>query len=210
LASAAAFPERVVGVVAVDLDDPGWQAQLRRDGTAPGIVGVRLFGILPSASWVREDIVQQAFAALAEVRRVAILTVFGSQLPTLLPALAQYPELPVAVDHCAFPSLVDGALAPDDPVFSLVSYQQITLKVTSHVLHQVESAGGDSSRIVARLAHAFGADRLAWGSDYPQTELEGGYRAHMALAERAAEGLDVDGRAAFFGTTTLRVFAPDA
>jgi predicted TIM-barrel fold metal-dependent hydrolase len=210
LATAAAYPERVVGVVSVDLDDPAWRAQLQRDGTAPGIVGVRLFGILPSASWVNEDAVQQAFAVLAQLRRVAILTVFGSQLPTLLPVLARYPELPVAVDHCAFPSLVGGALARDDPVFSLVSYQQVTLKVTSHLLHQVESAGGDPSLLVARLADAFGADRLAWGSDYPQTQLEGGYRAHVALAERAAGRLDVDARAAFFGTTTLRVFAREA
>ena len=53
-----------------------------------------------------------------------------------------------------------------EPLLALAEHPGLHLKVTSHVL---EGAGAAAGAFVERLVATFGAARLVWGSDYPQT-----------------------------------------
>ena len=51
----------------------------------------------------------------------------------------------------------------------------------------------------------FGADRLVWGSDYPQTH-DRPYAALVALGRDACAGLPADDRARFLGGNAVRLW----
>jgi L-fuconolactonase len=76
----------------------------------------------------------------------------------------------------------------------------VHLKVSSHLLEGVPEPGA----LVARLAGAFGAERLCWGSDYPQTSLD--YAELLARGRAGADALPEKDRDAFLGGTATRLW----
>ena len=55
--------------------------------------------------------------------------------------LAQFPGVPVVLDHCGFPDLAGGPPFPAaQPLFALAGPPRLHLKVTSHVLEAAERA----------------------------------------------------------------------
>ncbi len=62
--------------------------------------------------------------------------------------------------------------------------------------------GGDPVDLVDRLAAVFGAERLMWGSDFPQTH-DRPYPELVDLGRRACARLSAGDQAAFLGGTAL-------
>ena len=207
------------GVVAVDLDDRSrGAADVAADVAAlagrPGVCGIRLFAVAPGSAWAEGDAVasplsevgarvRAVLAAARDSGLVVVLTVFAPQLAALATVLDEFPDLVVAVDHCAFPELAGARLAPGSPLLRVRDRGQVVLKVSSHLL-EAAAAAGDPADLVSELAGAFGPERLLWGSDYPQTGDD--YGALVALAERATRNLPPPERAAFFGEGAARLF----
>jgi L-fuconolactonase len=207
------------GVVAVDLDDRSRSAsELAADvgslAARPGVCGVRLFAVAPGSAWAgAEAVASPHSAAGARVRAVlgaardtglvVVLTVFSHQLAALAGVLAGFPELVVALDHCAFPDLAGARLAPGSALLAVRDHERVVLKVSSHLLEEA-AAAGDPAELVAELADVFGPRRLLWGSDYPQTGDD--YGALLTLARRAARRLPAPGRRDFFGGMAARIF----
>jgi predicted TIM-barrel fold metal-dependent hydrolase len=77
------------------------------------------------------------------------------------------------------------------------------LKVTSHLL-RAAAPEGDPARLIDQLIQEFGADRLLWGSDYPQTSAD--YPGLLAIAETATNAMGAGERRGFFGANAARVF----
>jgi len=114
-----------------------------------------------------------------------------------------FAEVPVALDHCAFPTFSGSAVAAGDPLLDLAGLPNLFLKVSSHLLLEAER-GGDPADLVDQLAACFGADRLLWGSDYPQTA--GPYADLVDLAGRAGRRLAGPERAGFMGGNAAALF----
>lgn len=185
ISAAQAHPDRVSAVVSVDMDADGAPAEIERLGGSSGVVGVRLFAVRPGSSWVAGSAALAAFEAAAAAGLTVVLTVFSSQLPALRPVIDRSPTPPVVLDHCGFPQFADGLVADDDPVLGLAGSAHVSLKISSHVLRQ---SGEDPARLVDQLARVFGAGRLMWGSDYPQSEHES-YGQLVDLGERSLRHL---------------------
>ncbi len=195
----------LVGVPAVDVGRPGAVDEITRLGRVRGVVGIRLFAVSGDRSWVGTPTTEAVLRAADRAGLVVVLTAFGVQLEALRPALDACREASVTVDHCAFPELRRGRLRSDDPVFALRAMDNVNLKVTSLVLRAVERAGADPAALVDQLADSFGADRLLWGSDHPQTDL-GDYRHHVELARHAVRRLPRPAALGVLGSNTGRVF----
>ena len=207
------------GVAAVDLDDgsrdpSGLAAEVAALAARPGVCGVRLFAVAPGSRWAEEEAaasprsetgarVRAVLTAARDSGLVVVLTVFAPQLAALAAVLDEFPGLAVAVDHCAFPELSGPGLAPDSPLLALRDREQVALKVSSHLL-EASAAAGDPAELVGGLAAVFGAERLIWGSDYPQTGDD--YGAMLALADRATRDLSVSERGTFFGGRAVGMF----
>lgn len=206
LDATARWADRLGAVVAVDVTAPHRAEDITSLAGRQEVRGVRLFAVGGGRVPVAASHAEAALRAARRAGVVVVLTALGHQLVELVPALAAHPEVPVAVDHCAFPDCSNGRLATDDPVFSLAPLEHVALKVTSHVLTEVRGAGGDPAQVVASLAERFGTHRLLWGSDYPQTDL-GDYEAHLALARDALRPLGTTASTAVLGANAESLFA---
>lgn len=158
-------------------------AELTRLVRERGARGVRLFAI-EGAGTVDDESMWSTAAALGVP---VVVACFPDALPALCTMLARFPEVPVAVDHCAF---ADDAARLD----VLLPFRQAHLKVTPHV---VDLAGG--------LFESFGAERLLWGTDFPQTS-DRGYPELVALGRRACAHRSPPEQAAFLGGAARRLW----
>ena len=131
---------------------------------------------------------------------------FERAVATLRRALERFPEQPVVLDHAGFPDLAGGPpYSGAAELFSLArEHPNLTCKVTSHLL-EAAAEHGRASDFVDRLVAAFGADRLLWGSDWPQTH-DRPYADLVSLARDACDNLTDAERAAVLGGTALALW----
>jgi L-fuconolactonase len=133
------------------------------------------------------------------------VTILSHQLPELRAMLERFPEVSVALDHCGFPDLRGGPpYAKAEDLFGLAALPNVSLKVSGHLLKHAEAAG-DHRDLVDQLSAAFGADRLLWGSDYPQTH-DRSYAALVELGRGACSRLPLADQYAFLGENALRLW----
>jgi L-fuconolactonase len=170
-------PDRLAATAIVDLAAPDRLSQLRRWFDGGQISGVRLFNIPASPdAWI-EDPALATFVRDAHGWGVRVSAcILPPDLPALDRLLARAPEVTIAIDHCGF---VNPALAQDGDanaaremrdLKALAVHDNVRLKVTTTFL--AAAAGLDPRDIVEQLCGAFGAERLMWGSDFPQYHRE--------------------------------------
>ncbi|HLM16870.1 MAG TPA: amidohydrolase family protein, partial [Acidimicrobiia bacterium] len=197
-------PERWVGVVIVDPADADAAARLRGLAAVPGCEGVRLFGIgAEPPAWFDGDAGAALWDTAVDLDLRIVATLLMPDLPRLDTMLTRHPGVPVVLDHCGFPPLDGGPSFPGlEPLLALARHPGLHLKVTSHVL---EGAGAAAGAFVDRLVATFGAARLVWGSDYPQTH-DRTYAELVALGRDACAGLTAADQAGVLGENALRLW----
>ena len=164
VASASAFPDRFAAACCVDPygDSPAETLHGWLEGS--GVGGVRFFALSRQRSWLGDPTTfvlwEQAIASGAHV----IVTVYESQFDELASVLARFGDAVVSLDHCGFCDV-----ASPEPLLALARFDNLHLKVTTNVMDAATAVEGTARRFVARLAGAFGAERLMWGSDFCQT-----------------------------------------
>ena len=194
VADAVQQSPRFVGVGVADPSLPASVEALH----AAGLGGVRLFDI-PTGT--HRDLTSE-LATCERFAMVAVPTMMLSERDRLREAARAFPAVSIAVDHCLFAELDD----PDQRAglrAALLDLPNVHLKVTSHVLlHTSDPAGS-----VAWLVDTFGAHRLLWGSDFPQTP-DASYAELVDLARRSTEQLSAVARDQILGLTALELW-PD-
>ena len=139
----------------------------------------------------------------------------GEDRPRLLPEeltrlgkmLTRFPDTPVALDHCGFAGFTDGPpWNSAKPLWQLAEHQNLHLKVTANVL---DAAGSgecqqhiSQQNLLTTLTRHFGANRLMWGSDYPQVHNRP-YSDLATLARAAASELTKPEQNDFMGGAAL-------
>ncbi|WP_439677329.1 amidohydrolase family protein [Embleya sp. MST-111070] len=210
--SVRADPERLALVGSVDPDgpDPG-AALVELAGSCGGLLrGVRMFGVSGAPPrWLDDGRADEVWAVAGDLGLTVVPVLFPDALDRLGALAARHPDVPVALDHCGFADLSGGTpFRAAGPLFALAALRAVWVKVTSHVL-RVAAEAGDPADLVDRLADTFGAARLAWGSDHPQTT-GSTYPAMLDLGRGAARRLSPADRSRFLGGTALSLWWPTA
>lgn len=207
LDAARAHRERLASVVIVDPTRDDAPAALQRLVRAGGARGVRLFTVTsPESTWLDEPAGFRLWEEAEALGIPVVVTILARQIPKLASALRRFPDAAVALDHCGFPDLRGGPpYERAGALLDLAAFANLRLKVTTHVLRLAEKDDAGPAAFVEHLARHFGAARLLWGSDYSQTH-DRSYADMVALARRAATGLDDAGRARFLGGTALELW----
>src|SRR5205807_10545420 len=86
-----------------------------------------------------------------------------------------------------------------EPLFALAKYENLYLKLTTHNVHEL------SQSFFARVVKSYGANRVAWGSNYPAAE--GTLGAVLAEA-RAALAAFSDAERYWIFSRTAKIFYP--
>jgi predicted TIM-barrel fold metal-dependent hydrolase len=178
----AAHPDRLAGVFSVDMlaaDAP----QRIRHWLGRGLRGLRVFiaGHTTSHDARLDD--PRSFPAwrcAVDAGIPVCVQLRAPGLPQLETLLSEFRDARVVLDHMARP-------VPDDAgtLLSLARHPNLFLKFTTHNVRDAAKAQTTPEAFMRRVVDAFGARRIAWGSNYPASE--GSLRG-------AASGLGLAGR----------------
>jgi L-fuconolactonase len=201
-----AHPDRLVGVYSIDALAADAVAQIDR-WQAAGLSGFRLFttgSTMPGQSdWLGHEDSYPAWAHAEALGIPVCLQMTMAGLPTLRNLLKRFPKVRVLLDHCARPDLSDGApYQAAAALFDLASFPGVYLKLTNRTLSAAASGKSNPAAFLKQLVSAFGANRIAWGSNFPAAE--GSLPQLLAIA-RDGLGLlpDADQAQIFAGTAAI-------
>ncbi len=198
--SAAEHPDRFAAACCVDPHGESPAEELRRWLDRTGVGGVRFFALSADRSWLSDPntfgLWEQAAASGAHV----IVTIFEGQFDELAGVLGRFSDVAVSLDHCGFCDV-----SRPEPLVELARFENLHLKVTTNVIDAAAAAEGTARPFVKRLAGAFGAERLMWGSDFCQTH-DRPYRELVRGGIEAFAGLRGAQQEACLGGTALRLW----
>ena len=169
-----AHPERFAGVFSCDIVAPDAVATMNH-WKSKGLTGLRLFttgSTMPGqADWLDDE---RSFPGwgLAEAKNLPVcLQMTAKGIPQVVNVLKRFPKLRIILDHLARPVQEDGPpYAGADSLWGLAAYPNVFLKVTERNLLGALLGKATPDSFFGRLVGDFGANRIAWGSNYPASE----------------------------------------
>ncbi|MCC6777962.1 MAG: amidohydrolase [Hyphomicrobiales bacterium] len=204
----AAHPERFTGVFSVDVLAPDAPARMRhwRDR---GLTGMRLFtfgSTMPDqASWLDDPKTYPAWQCAGDLGLSICLQMSPVALPQMVRMAERFPAVRIILDHMARPVLEDGPpYAAAETLFALARLPNVYLKLTPRSFNESRKGKATPETFFAKLTATFGAQRLAWGSNYPSSE--GSLPELLDLAQRSLASLPAGDRAWIFGKTAQTLY----
>ena len=117
----------------------------------------------------------------------------------------RFPNVKILLDHCARPSLEDGPpYTAANNLFELAKYTNIYLKLSPRVFNESRKGKATPETFFLRLVAEFGAQRLAWGSNYPSNE--GTLPALLKLARDSLASLSKADQEWIFAKTAQTIY----
>lgn len=207
--SAAAHPARFAWVGCLDALAPDAPDQLTYWVRERGMAGLRIYTagstMTEQAPWLGDPTSYPTWARAQELDIPICVQMRLAGVPALRQLLDRFPGVRVVIDHFARPPLDDGPpYAAAQPLFALARYPQVYVKIST-VTHEDAARGRSTPRaFLERLVGEFGADRIAWGSNYPASE--GPLAALVALAREWVAFLPTDAQERILGGTALALY----
>lgn len=170
----AAHPERFTGVFSCDILAPDACDTMAR-WMARGMTGLRLFttgSTMPGqAGWLDDPRTFPAWRKAEEAHLPVCLQMTADGIPQVQQVLQRFPGLRVVLDHLARPVQEDGPpYAAADSLWGLARFPGVYLKVTERNFLGSKKGKATPETFFGRLVSAFGASRIAWGSNFPASE----------------------------------------
>jgi L-fuconolactonase len=206
--SVARYPDRFTGVCSIDMFAADACDELDRL-VATGLTGLRLFttgSTLPGqATWLAHPRTFPVWERAEALGLPVCLQMRPEGVTDLLELLDLFRSVPIILDHLARPVLSDGPpYATARWLFDLAAYPNLFLKLTSRTVEQASEGLSTPQQFFPRLVAAFGADRIAWGSNFPAHA--GPMADLLAAAKHALACLTEADRNAIFSGTARRLY----
>jgi predicted TIM-barrel fold metal-dependent hydrolase len=170
----AKYPDRFTGIYSVDVLalDAVERIEYWRER---GMSGLRLFTggskIATTPDWLTDP---RSFPAWEHAEKIGLpicLQTTPVGFPHVRDLLERFPRVKVILDHVARPDLRDGPpYTAAASLFDLACFPNLYLKITSRTFGLATSGKATPETFFPRLVEQFGANRLAYGSNYPGSE----------------------------------------
>ncbi len=204
--SAAAHPDRLLYVGMVDVRAPGAGERVATWVKERGMAGLRIFSDGSTLdAWLEDPQTFDAWEAARDLGIPVCVQTGYESLPILARTVARFPQVPVLLDHCAWPPAGDGPpYAAAAGFFALAELPNLYLKVTEAFFRDLGEGRGTVRSFMEQTVAAFGARRIAWGSNFPSSP--GTLIELRDLALDALSFLGEADRRAIFCETALTVY----
>lgn len=204
----AKYADRLVAVGSVDVlqeDAP----QRIREWTDRGLAGLRLFTGGSTKEFDPSELDDPrsfpAWELCAELGLPMCIQTGPIGLPQVTALAKRFPAVPIILDHLGRPEVSDGApYAAAQSLFELAQYENIFLKLTPRIFADVKKEKASAQTFFPRVVEAFGADRMAWGSNFPTSP--GTLEEILATAQAGLACLNAADRAWIFGKTAQKLY----
>jgi predicted TIM-barrel fold metal-dependent hydrolase len=209
--SLSGHEDRLIGVCSIDLVADDALHQIDHWIGERNFAGVRIRAAdgttpVPNAARLDDPRLEPAWSRLETERIPVCVQMHSHHAPTLATVLRRHPALVVALDHAGRPPLDGGPPYPGlSELLTLAAFPTAFLKITPVTIRRAEAEpGGDAAALVAGLVDGFGADHLAWGSNFPASE--GTLEELHALVEKTLGRLSTQQRSEILGGTATRIY----
>jgi predicted TIM-barrel fold metal-dependent hydrolase len=204
----AAYPKRFTGVFSVDVLAPDAVDKMKH-WIGRGFSGMRLFttgSTMPGqATWFADPSTYPAWEYAGEAGIPVCMQMTPQGFPQLRGLMDRFPKVRIILDHLARPQLTDGApFAADQAFFDLAKYGQVFLKVTPVNVEPKEWGKATPASFFGAVVKAYGASRIAWGSNFPATA--GPLSAILKKAQDAFSFASTEDREWIFGKTAMTLY----
>ena len=204
----AAHPDRFTGVFSVDVLAPDAPERMRH-WVGKKLTGMRLFTIgstmTEQASWLDDPKTYPAWECAGELGLSICLQMSAKAFPQMIQMIERFPKVRVLLDHCGRPVLDDGPpYAAADSLFALARYPTVFLKLTQRNFTESRKGKASPETFFPKLVSAFGASRLAWGSNYPSSE--GSLSELLALATSSLKSVSASDQDWIFAKTAQSLY----
>ncbi len=167
----AAYPDRLTGVCSVDVLAADAVDTLK-NWLDRGCTGLRLFTTGTTnwnqAQWLNDPATFPVWEFASGIELPICLQVRTEGLGMVKELMERFPKVPVILDHLAHPDLTPGPPYEDaQEALALASYDRLYVKFTPVILRRAREGHATWETFLPRLFGAFGADRIAWGSNFP-------------------------------------------
>jgi L-fuconolactonase len=203
-----AVPSRFTGVYSIDILAPDavktFDYWLTR-----GCSGMRLFttgSTLPDQTTWFADPESYPFWEHASAKSIPIcMQMQQDGLPLLRQIMDRFPKVTMIIDHLARAPFEDGPPYKAAAEFlELAKYSQFYLKITPFNVSPKSWGKAAPDTFFAKLIDTFGASRIAWGSNFPNSE--GTVSEILAAARQAFSFAKASDQDWIFGKTALALY----
>jgi L-fuconolactonase len=203
-----AVPPRFTGVYSIDVMAPDavktFDYWLGRGGT-----GMRLFttgSTLPDQATWFADPKTYPFWEHAAAKNVPVCVQMKQEgIPLLRQIMDKFPKVNIILDHLSRTQIADGPpYKQADEFMALAKYRQVYLKISPLNVTPKSWGKATPETFFGKLIDTFGASRIAWGSNFPNSvgtmaEILGAARKAFAFAKPSDQDW-------VFGKTALTLY----
>lgn len=203
-----AHPDRLIAVGSVDVLAPDAPKTIRQ-WVDRGLAGLRVFtgGSTKEfdASELDDPRAYPAWEALGELGLTMCIQTGPVGLPAVVSLARRFPDVPIILDHLGRPDVTDGPpYAAARSLWDLAPVESIFLKLTPRIMGDSVKGAATPDTLFAKVVETFGAQRLAWGSNFPTSP--GTLAEIKATAEDRLAALSDEDREWIFGRTAAALY----
>lgn len=126
-------------------------------------------------------------------------------LPQVRMLAEKFSHVKIILDHLARPDVLDGPpYAAAQSLFDLADLGNVYFKLTPRIFGDVKKDKASPETFFPRVVEAFGAQRLAWGSNFPTSP--GTLAEILATAQKGLACLSAADREWIFGKTAQTLY----
>ena len=202
------YADRLVAVGSVDMlaDDVATTIQGWKD---KGLAGLRIFTGGSTKDFDPSELDNpksfKAWDALAELDLPMCIQTGPIGLPQVAMLARRYPGVDIILDHLGRPDVLDGPpYANAASLFEIADIPNLFMKLTPRIFGDVKKGSASAGTFFPKVVAAFGAQRLAWGSNFPTSP--GTLAEILATAQAGLASLGADDQAWIFGKTAQRLY----
>ncbi|HVO00336.1 MAG TPA: amidohydrolase family protein, partial [Steroidobacteraceae bacterium] len=180
-----------------------------RNWAARGLVGVRIFTGGSTKDFDPSELDDPrsfpAWDVLGELALPICIQTGPIGLPQVTMLARKFPGVNIILDHLGRPDVLDGPpYAQAASLFALADLPNIYLKLTPRIFGDVTKGKASAETFFPRVAGVFGANRLAWGSNFPTSP--GTLAEILATARTGLASLGEAEREWIFSGTARRLY----
>lgn len=204
----AQYSDRLTGVFSVNVLEPDAREKMEL-WFARGCSGMRIYlqGSTIKEAWLSLDD-PRIFPCyeLAGEKEISVASnVKAKNFSELETVLNKFPNVNFILDHMGGVNFEDGPpYESAKPLWDLARYKNLYIKLVTGKFLDAHDGRSTPETKFNKIVEVFGADRCAWGSNYPSTK--GSFSEIVAVAKEGLSSLSTEDQDWIMGKTALKLY----